>query len=125
MGPSPSPSSSNVQNASIIQNVSDRRRAPRARLGVNVTITVAGKLVDAMGADVSPGGMRIIATRPAHEGDQVSVVFFLDGDIISALGTVCWCGPTRHGLATFGVRFTALEEDGPSIVASYCRSSLS
>ena len=112
-------------SSSLIQDVSDRRRAPRARLGVNVTITVAGKLVDAMAADLSPGGMRVIATRPGRLGDEVSVVFFLNGDIVSARGTVCWSGPTRRGLATFGVRFTALEEDGPVLVASYCRSALS
>lgn len=110
---------------SIIQNVSDRRRAQRARLGVTITITVAGKLVDALGADVSPGGMRVVAAAPARVGDIVSLVFFLNGDIVSACGTVQWCAPTRNGLATFGVRFTMIEEDGPSVVASYCRAAVS
>jgi len=49
---------------SIIQNVSDRRRAQRARLGVTVTITVAGKLVDALGADVSPAAFVSSPRRP-------------------------------------------------------------
>ena len=115
-----SPSSS-----SLIQNVRDRRRAQRARLGVTVTLTVAGRLVDALGSDVSPGGMRVMAAAPAKVGDVVSLVFFLNGDIVSACGTVQWCAPTKNGLATFGVRFTALEDDGPSLVASYCRSSVS
>ena len=103
----------------------DRRRAQRARLGVTVTITVAGKLVDALGADVSPGGIRVVAATGAKVGDVVSLVFFLNGDIVSASGTVQWCVPTRNGLATFGVRFTMLEEDGSSIVTSYCRASVS
>jgi hypothetical protein len=119
MVPSSSPTS-----GSILQNVSDRRRAPRARLGVAVTITVAGRLIDAMGGDLSPGGIRILAAESARVGDGVSLVFFLNGDIVSARGTVCWCAPARRGLATFGVRFTAVEEDGPTLVASYCRSSL-
>ena len=92
---------------------------------MNLTITVAGKLVDALGSDVSPGGMRIVAAAPARIGDEVSLVFFLNGDIVAARGVVCWCAPTRRGLAAFGVRFTALEEDGPSLVATYCRASLS
>lgn len=116
---------STLGSPSIIHNVSDRRLAPRARLGVTVTITVAGKLVDALGADVSPGGIRVVAATPARVGDVVSLVFFLNGDIVSASGTVQWCVPTRNRLATFGVRFTAIEEDGPSVVASYCRTSLS
>jgi Tfp pilus assembly protein PilZ len=111
--------------SSIVQQATDRRRAIRARLGVNVTITVADRLVDALGVDVSPGGMRVVASEAARIGDEVSLVFFLNGDIVSARGTVQWCSPTKRGLATFGVRFTMLEEDGPSLVASYCRSSLS
>lgn len=118
MTPFVSPSSSSILRG-------DRRRAPRARLGVNVTITVAGRLVDALGSDVSPGGIRVVAEHPASVGDEVSLVFFLDGDIVSARGVVCWCTPTRRGLATFGVRFTALEEDGPLLVTRYCLSSLS
>jgi hypothetical protein len=117
--------SSTLGSPSIIQNVSDRRRAPRARLGVTVTITVAGKLVDALGVDVSPGGMRVIAAVHARAGDVVSLVFFVNGDIVSASGTVQWSVPKRNGLATFGVRFTMLEDDGSSVVASYCRASVS
>jgi hypothetical protein len=111
--------------SSIIQHVSDRRRVRRARLGVNVTITVARKLVDGFGADVSPNGMRIVAAEPARIGDDVSLVFFLNGDIVSARGVVRWCSPTKRGLATFGVLFTSIDEDGPSLVASYCFSALS
>jgi c-di-GMP-binding flagellar brake protein YcgR len=110
---------------SVVLRRSDRRRAHRARLGVNVTITVAGKLVDALGVDVSPGGMRALAAMPARLGDEVSLVFFLDGDLVSARGTVQWCAEGRRGLAAFGVRFTNVEDDGASLVASYCRASLS
>ena len=117
--------STSSSSPSILQSVSDRRRAHRARLGVTITITVAGKLVDALGTDVSPGGIRVVAAAPAKVGDAVSLVFFLNGDIVSASGTVRWCSPTKNGLATFGVRFTMVEEDGPAVVASYCHSAVS
>lgn len=119
--------SSSSGSPSVLQPVSDRRRGQRARLGASVTITVAGKLVDALGADVSPGGMRIVssAATPVRIGDEVSLVFFLDGDIVSARGVVRWNATTQRGLATFGVLFTAIEEDGASIVATYCRASVS
>lgn len=110
---------------SLLQNIVDRRRTLRARLAVPVTITVDGHLIDAVGADVSAGGMRFVAMRAPKVGSEVSLVFFLDGDIISARGRVQWHAPTRNGLATFGVRFTALEDDAPLLLASYCRSALS
>jgi c-di-GMP-binding flagellar brake protein YcgR len=112
----------------VVQRPSERRRAHRARLGASVTITTAGKLVDALGMDVSQGGMRVVASVPARVGDQVSLVFFLEGetrDIVSATGTVQWCAEGKRGLAMFGVRFTTLDEDGASLVASYCRASVS
>jgi hypothetical protein len=107
---------------------SERRGAHRARLGVSVTITVGGKLVDALGMDVSPGGMRVVASVAPRVGDQVSLVFFLDGqtrDIVSASGNVQWCAEGKRGLAMFGVRFTTLEDDGSSLVTGYCRASVS
>lgn len=117
------PSTSGPQ--SVVQRTSDRRRAQRARLGVTVTITVAGKLVDALGMDVSQGGIRVVASVPTRIGQDVSLVFFLDGDIVSAKGIVQWCAEGKRGLAMFGVRFTSLDEDGPSLVATYCNASLS
>jgi len=117
--------SSSSGSHSVIQQIGDRRRAQRTRLGVSVTITVAGKLVDALGADLSFGGIRVVASAPAQIGDEVSLVFFLDGDIVSARGVVRWSAATQRGLATFGVLFTAIEEDGANIVATFCRSSVS
>jgi hypothetical protein len=117
-----------IERIERVQRPSERRGAHRARLGVNVTITVGGKLVDALGMDVSPGGMRIVASAAPRVGDQVSLVFFLDGgtrDIVSASGTVQWCADGKRGLAMFGVRFTTLEDDGSSLVASYCGASVS
>lgn len=112
--------------ASVVQRGDDRRGAQRARLAApTVTVTVGGKLVDAIGSDVSLGGMRLMAARPARVGDEVSLVFFLDGDIVCGRGTVCWCARTRHDLFSFGVRFTAIEEDGQSLLARYCRGSVS
>lgn len=124
MSPLSSPTPLSSRSPSVIHNA-DRRGAARARLGGSVTITVAGKLVDALGADVSPGGIRVLAATAARIGDEVSLVFFLNGDIVSGRGVVRWCAPTRNRLVMIGVRFTAVEEDGSSLVASYCRSSLS
>jgi hypothetical protein len=90
---------------------------------VSVTLTIAGKLVDGLGADVSPGGIRVVAAAPPRIGDELSLVFFLSGDIVSARGIVRWCAPTPNGLAVFGICFTALDEDGPSLLAEHCGAS--
>ncbi|HEY8077954.1 MAG TPA: PilZ domain-containing protein [Labilithrix sp.] len=103
----------------------DRRRSHRARLAAMVTVTVGGRLTDAVGADVSPGGIRLVAGDRARVGDDVSIVFFLDGDIVCARGVVRWCAPTRNGLFTFGVAFAIVEDDGPSLLARFCGASLS
>lgn len=112
--------------SSAIQSGTDRRGAQRARLAApTVTVTVGGKLVDAVGSDVSQGGMRLIAGHATAVGDEVSLVFFLDGDLVCARGTVRWCARTPHDLFVFGVSFTVIEDDGPSLVARYCRGSVS
>lgn len=114
-----------VTPVSVVQPIADRRRSLRARLAVPVTITVGANLVDAVGADLSVGGLRLVAARGVEVGQEVSLVFFLGGDIVSARATVQWCARTPRGLATFGIRFTAIEDDGPSLVAGYCHASLS
>ena len=109
-----------------VQRGHDRRVAQRVRLAApTVTVTVGGLLVDAVGSDVSPGGMRLLSARPVRIGDAVSLVFFLDGDIVSARGDVRWCARTRHDLFSFGVAFGAVEEDGASLLARFCRRSVS
>ena len=106
------------------QQARDRRLAQRARLSApTVTVTIGGKLVDSIGSDVSLGGMRLMSGRNVAVGADVSLVFFLDGDIVSARGVVRWCTPTKHDLFAFGVSFSAIEEDGPSLVSQYCRVS--
>ena len=95
--PTSSPTLSPTSSPTLLQNVSDRRRAQRARLGVTVTLTVAGKLVDALGADVSPGGMRVVAEAHARVGDVVSLVFFVNGDIVSAWARTTARCPTPEG----------------------------
>ncbi len=103
----------------------DRRRSNRVRLAAMVTVTVRGRLADAVGADVAPGGIRLVAVDAARVGDEVSIVFFLDGDIVCARGVVRWCAPTKNGLFTFGVAFVNVEEDGPALLARFCRAQLS
>lgn len=103
----------------------DRRVGRRARLGATVTITASGRLVDGLASDLSAGGMRVVAAAAARVGDVVSVVFFVDGDLVAARGIVRWSVPTQHGLAMFGVLFTTVEDDGRSILASYCHAAAS
>jgi hypothetical protein len=120
-----SPTQPEFRPTSILQNVVDRRLSQRARLATTVTVTVADRLVDAVGSDVSVGGMRLVAGMPARPGEPVSLVFFLNGDIVCARGTVRWCTRTKRGLFTFGVAFHAVEEDGTALVTTFCRNSVS
>src|SRR4051812_32176037 len=119
------PTQPEFRPTSLVQNVVDRRGAQRARLATTVTVTVADRLVDAVGSDVSAGGMRLVAATPARPGEPVSLVFFLNGDIVCARGTVRWCARTKRGLFTFGVAFLAVEEDGTALVTTFCKSSIS
>jgi len=66
-----------------------------------------------------------MSARPVRAGAAVSLVFFLDGDIVCARGRVCWCARTPNDLFSFGIAFSALEEDGASLVARFCRGSVS
>lgn len=110
---------------SLVQKVVDRRLAMRARLGTTVTVTVADRLIDAYGADISTGGMRLVASLPARVGEPASLVFFLDGEIVSARGVVRWCSRTTRGLFAIGVAFTSVEDDGEKLVAAFCKNSIS
>jgi hypothetical protein len=105
--------------------VADRRRARRVRLATTVTTTVHGSLVDAFGADLSAGGMRLVAPREVRVGAPVSLVFFLNGDIVGAAGVVRWSTRTPRGLYAFGVVFTSMDDDGAALVAKWCRDSIS
>jgi c-di-GMP-binding flagellar brake protein YcgR len=110
---------------SFVQSFADRRRNHRARIATSVTVTVGAQLLDAVSSDLSAGGIRLVADEPAAPGDAVSVVFFLDGDIVCARGQVRWCAKTTRGLYAFGVAFTAVEDDGLGLVARFCRASIS
>lgn len=107
-----------------LQRAADRRGGLRARLAAAVTLTIDGKLVDAMSANVSTGGLRLVSDRPVAAGQEVSLVFFLDGNLVCARGEVCWSSTTKRGLTTFGVRFTDLEDDAPDLIDSYCRDAI-
>ncbi len=76
-------------------------------------------------SDVSAGGMRVVAAAAAAVGDAVSLVFFVDGDLVAARGIVRWSVPTQHGLAMFGILFTTVDDDGPSILTTYCHAAAS
>jgi hypothetical protein len=104
----------------VVSRGVDRRACHRARLSVNVTVTLGDRIVDAASADVSSGGIRLVADQRPKLGEPVSLVFFLNGDIVCARGTVRWVSHTKHGLFAFGVRFSLLEEDAPTVVATYC-----
>ena len=103
----------------------DRRAHHRARLAVSVTVTLGDRIVDAVASDLSRGGIRLVANSRPRVGETATLVFFVNGDIVCARGTVRWTAPTRRGLFAFGVRFTTMEEDAPTVVATYCDSSIS
>ena len=119
------PTQPDFRPTSLVQHGVDRRLAQRARLATTVTVTVGDRLVDAVGSDVSVGGMRLVTADPARPGELVSVVFFLNGDIVSARGAVRWCARTKRGLFTIGVAFHSLEDDGEELVTSFCKNSVS
>jgi hypothetical protein len=121
--PFPSPSSSS--RVRVVPRGEDRRAAHRARLSVSVTVTLGDRIVDAASSDLSSGGIRLVADHRPKLGEIVSLVFFLNGDIVCARGTVRWISQTKRGLFAFGVRFSVLEEDAPSVVATYCEGSIS
>jgi hypothetical protein len=103
----------------------DRRAAVRAPLSGTVTLTVRGRLVDAVAADVSSTGMRLVARLEPHHGDEVSIVFFLGGELVASVGTVCWTKRTKLGLHAFGVHFRSVEEDGATALTAYCGRGIS
>jgi len=97
----------------------DRRRAARKHVSLPATLTLAQGLVDALGTDLSPEGMRLITSRPVPVGASVEVAFLLDGNMIAGRGVVRWCTPTERNLVAFGMDFTTLEDDGAEILASF------
>jgi hypothetical protein len=103
----------------------DRRAAVRAPLSGTVTLTVRGRLVDAVAADVSATGIRLVARLEPQVGDEVSIVFFLGGELVASVGTVCWTKRTKLGLHAFGVHFRSIEEDGAVALSDYCRRGVS
>lgn len=90
-----------------------------------MTVTLGDRIVDAAAGDLSRGGMRLVADHRPKLGEPMSLVFFLNGDIVCARGTVRWIAETKHGLFSFGVRFSVLEEDAPDVVATYCEGAIS
>lgn len=110
-----------MQHSTIVET-SDRRRAYRARLAAAVTTTIGHSLVDAVGADLSVGGIRLVAARHVEIGQQIELVFFLKGEIVSAAGVVRWTSRTPRGLYAFGVAFTSIEDDGGAVVSSFCQA---
>lgn len=111
---------------SLSQALIDRRDRGRARLATTVTLTAAGRLVDAMAIDVSPSGMRLVAQGSLAEGLPVSLVFFVRGEMISAEALVRRCERgSRGGYFVYGVAFLRLEDDGAAVVDRYCRSCVS
>lgn len=114
-----------VPGAPLVRRGVDRRSAHRARLAASVTVTCGDRIVDAIASDLSRGGIRLVAGHRPRLGETVALVFFVNGDIVCARATVRWCAQTKRGLFAFGVRFTAMEEDAPVVIASYCDSSIS
>lgn len=119
------PTQPELRPTSLVQDVVDRRLSARARLATTVTLTLGDRLVEAFGSEISDGGIRLVARTAARAGEPASLVFFLNGDIVSARGRVRWCNPTKRGLFTMGIEFLVVEDDGAALIASFCRNSIS
>lgn len=103
-----------------LRTTNNRRGSFRAPLSGTVTLTARERLVDAAALDVSEGGIRLLSRLALQLGDRVSMVFFVNGELVSVEGTVRWRASTRLGFFTFGVTFSAIEEDGGTLLSTYC-----
>ncbi len=103
----------------------NRRASFRAPLSGTVTLTARDRLVDAAAIDVSEGGIRLLSRLGLTMGESVSLVFFLNGELVSVSGAVRWRAATRLGFHTFGVSFSAVEDDGDAVLSTYCRHAMS
>ncbi len=103
----------------------NRRDSFRAPLGGAVTLTARDRLVDSVALDVSEGGLRLMSRLRLGEGEVVSIVFFVNGELVSVTGVVRWTGTTKLGLHTFGVAFTSIEDDGLGLIVAHCLRSMS
>ncbi len=98
-------------------------------LGAPVTALVrdrvGGRLVDAVARDVTTTGVELVATHAPVVGASVSLVFFVNGEIVCAHGVVRWTLPHTQDHHAFGVSFSVIEDDGPSLLAAHCHASIS
>jgi PilZ domain len=88
-------------------------------------MTAGGRLVEATSIDVSSEGVRLVSTESPDVGAQVSLVFFLLGELVVAHGMVRWCEPLVRGYHAFGVKFEALEDDSAALLEGFCRRAVS
>jgi CheY-like chemotaxis protein len=78
-----------------------RRQYARYRVQVQLSLTVAGRSIDAKATDIGDGGMALVASEPMTSGAGVSVRFVLPGseEQIVAVGEIRWAD--HHGRAGF------------------------
>ena len=98
---------------------------PRKRIASSATVMSEGRLLDAIAVDVSFGGAKIVSPAPIAQGARVSVVLFVDGELVDATATVQWTAPHGPSHHAAGLAFEQLEHDARVHLARFCGVRLS
>lgn len=117
-----SPLSTPTPNAS---SRPDRRARQRKRIATAATVMTAGRLVDAVAVDVSPGGLKLVSSSPLTVGARIEVALILDGEVLDVVARVRWVaahGAVHHAA---GLAFEALDVESRAHLATLCGDRLS
>jgi len=99
----------------------ERRAAPRVPVETDVTIGGGGRVMTAVSADVSLGGVFVSAYRPLPEGSRVSLRFRLPTGQVMATGVVRWVREARPGrLAGMGIELLEVGEVDRDVLQRFC-----
>jgi DNA-binding response OmpR family regulator len=82
-----------------------------------ISISIAGKTVDATVSNLSIDGVRVVVTEPVAEGQAIDVTVTPEGESPVAIkGTAVWAQP-RDSKTVIGVAFSALDDAGRNVLA--------
>jgi DNA-binding response OmpR family regulator len=85
--------------------------------GFAITVSLAGKKVDATVSNLSLDGVRLVVTEPVAEGQVVEVTISPDGETpVTIKGTAVWAQP-RDGKTVVGIAFVALDDRARAVLA--------
>lgn len=90
-----------------------------------VTAMVCGTLIDSVAHELSTTGVELVSKHAPPVGASISLVFFMDGELVCAHGAVRSTTPQTNGHHLIGVSFSVIEDDGPKLIAAHCGASIS